>query len=133
MLGKVKRGHLALCVMFLACCLGLVQAQDSSSTGNAPDNSKNNAHQRANGEPTADQQKDTSSDRAITQQIRRAIVKDKALSTYAHNIKIITQNGQVTLSGPVRSDEEKKAIEDVASGVAGVSNVKNQLQVAAKE
>jgi len=48
MLGKVKRGHLALCVMFLACCLGLVQAQDSSSTGNAPDNSKNNAHQRAN-------------------------------------------------------------------------------------
>lgn len=133
MLGKVKRGHLALCVMFLGCCLGLVQAQDSSSTGNAPDNSKNNAHQRANGEPTADQQKDNSSDRAITQQIRKAIVKDKALSTYGHNIKIITQNGQVTLSGPVRSDEEKKAIEDVASGVAGVSNVKNQLQVAAKE
>jgi hyperosmotically inducible periplasmic protein len=134
MLGKMNKGwYFALGTVLLACCLGSAQAQNSSSRESVPDNTKNNAHQRANGDPTADQQKDNTSDRSITQQIRKAIVKDKALSTYAHNIKIITQNGQVTLSGPVRSEEEKKAIEDVASGVAGVSNVKNQIQVASKE
>ena len=54
---------------------------------------------------TADQQKGNGSDLQITQQIRQAILRDKSLSTYAHNIKIITQNGQVTLKGPVRSDD----------------------------
>ena len=133
MLAK-RRYQLALTAALLGCCLGLMWAQqDSSTSGGAPDNSKNNAHQRANGDPTADQQKNNASDRSITQQIRKAIVKDKTLSTYAHNVKIVTQNGQVTLSGPVRSEEEKKAIADAASGVAGVSNVRNELQVAPKE
>ncbi len=126
--------RLALCAALAVGCLGIVWAQDASSSGQtAPDNTKTNAHQRANAEPTADQQKENSSDRAITQQIRKAITKDKSLSSYAHNIKIITQNGQVTLAGPVRSEEEKKAAEDVAAGVAGASKVKNQLQVASKQ
>jgi hyperosmotically inducible protein len=60
-------------------------------------------------------------------------VKDKSLSSHAHNIKIITQNGQVTLAGPVRSEEEKKTIEDAAAGVAGAGNVRNQLQVTPKQ
>jgi hyperosmotically inducible periplasmic protein len=94
---------------------------------------KTNAHQRANSDPTADQQKEHASDRAISQQMRKAIVNDKSLSSYAHNVKIITQNGQVTLAGPVRSEEEKKAIEDAAAAVACASNVRNQLQVAPKQ
>lgn len=69
--------------------------------------------------PTADQQKDNRSDREITQQIRRSLVKDKSLSTYGHNVKIITQNGLVTLRDPVRSDEEKRTIEAKAAEVAG--------------
>ncbi len=126
--------RVTLVVALFLGCTGAIFSQDASSNGqSAPDNTKTNAHQRANAEPTADQQKEDTSDRAITQQIRKAIVKDKALSTYAHNIKIITQNGQVTLAGPVRSEEEKKALEEKASGVAGVSNVKNQLQVAEKQ
>jgi len=54
---------------------------------------------------------------------------DKSLSTYAHNVKIISQHGKVTLKGPVRSDEEKKSIEDKATEVAGAGNVTNQLTV----
>ncbi len=55
----------------------------------------------------------------MTQQIRRSIMADKSLSTYAHNIKIISQNGAVTLKGPVKSDDEKKAVVAKAVAVAG--------------
>ena len=51
------------------------------------------------------------------------------LSTYAHNVKIITQNGQVTLKGPVRSEDEKKAIEAKAAEVAGENKVSSELNV----
>jgi len=70
------------------------------------------------------------SDRTITQNIRKAIHDDTSLSTYAHNIKIITQDGKVTLRGPVRSVEEKSNLERKASTVAGQENVTNQLEVA---
>jgi osmotically-inducible protein OsmY len=93
----------------------------------APDNTEKNKEQTS---PTADQQKMNPSDRAITQKIRKAIHEDKSLSTYAHNIKIITQNGKVTLRGPVRSEEEKRNLEAKAVSVAGQENVTNQLEVA---
>jgi len=54
---------------------------------------------------------------------------DKSLSTYAHNVKIISQNGKVTLKGPVRSEEEKNTIEKVATDVAGAGNVTDQITV----
>jgi len=110
-------------------------AQDQNPTGTpAPaDNTKMNQRDRDASQPTADQQKENRSDRDITQQVRRAIVKDKSLSTYAHNVKIITQNGQVTLKGPVRSEEEKQAIEAKAAEVAGNNNVTSQLDVKSKQ
>ena len=95
----------------------------------APDNTKINERDRSANEPTADQQKDNRSDRDITQQIRQSIMKDKSLSTYAHNVKIIARNGQVTLKGPVRSEEEKKAIEAKATQVAGENKVTSELNV----
>jgi hyperosmotically inducible periplasmic protein len=92
-----------------------------------PDNTKTNKDQ---GPPTADQQKMNPADRAITQKIRKAIHQDTSLSTYAHNIKVITQDGKVTLRGPVRSDDEKSNIEAKAVAVAGEGNVTNQLEIA---
>ena len=62
-----------------------------------------------------DQQKENQSDRELTAKVRQALVKDKSLSTYAHNVKIIAQDGIVTLKGPVRSEEEKKAVEEKAA------------------
>ena len=61
--------------------------------------------------------------------IRRAIVSDKSLSTYGHNVKVIAQHGKVTLKGPVHSDDERKNIEAKAVEVAGAENVINQLSV----
>ena len=109
----------------------LARAQEPTGQQAAPavDNSKVNERDRSKNEPTADQQKDNRSDRDITQQIRRSIWKDKSLSTYAHNVKIIAQNGMVTLKGPVRSEEEKKVIETKAAEVAGQDKVTSQIEV----
>ena len=104
-------------------------AQQSASQNAGADNTQMNRGDQNANQPTADQQKDNRSDRDITQQIRKSIVKDKSLSTYAHNVKIITQNGQVTLKGPVRSDDEKRALEAKAAEVAGAGNVNDQLNV----
>ena len=109
-------------------------SQDASQTSAAaPDNTKTNTRDRSASEPTADQQKENRSDRDITRDIRRAIVQDKSLSTYAHNVKIISQNGMVTLKGPVRSEEEKTAIESKASEVVGKDKVTNQLEVKSQQ
>jgi len=98
-----------------------------------PDNTRTNQRDRNSNEATADQQKMNQSDRDITQQIRRSIEKDKSLSTYGHNVKVITQNGMVTLKGPVRSEEEKKAVEEKAAEVAGADKVTNQIDVQPKQ
>ena len=118
-----------LATAFLASSLGVVWAQDNASQVPA-DNTKVNQRDRNPNEPTADQQKENASDRQLTAQIRRAIVKDKSLSTSAHNVKIITQNGAVTLKGAVKSDTEKQAIESKAAQIAGEGKVNSELQVA---
>jgi len=116
--------------MFLGLSSGLAQDADSQQTPSAGDNTKINQRDRNKTEPTADQQKENRSDRELTREIRRALVKDKSLSTYAHNIKVISQNGMVTLKGPVRSEEEKQAVESKAVEVAGQGKVTNEVQVA---
>jgi osmotically-inducible protein OsmY len=118
---------------FLAGGPGGLLAQDSMTQPTpAADNTKMNQRDRNSNEPTADQQKNNRSDREITRQIRQSIMKDKSLSTYAHNVKIISQNGMVTLKGPVRSEEEKKSIEAKANQVAGDGKVTSELDVKPK-
>jgi osmotically-inducible protein OsmY len=95
----------------------------------ASDNTKVNKRDQDKSQATADRAKDNVNDRDIMQKIRKSIVDDKSLSTYAHNVKIVSQHGKVTLKGPVRSDEEKKAVESKAEEVAGAGNVTNQLSV----
>jgi hyperosmotically inducible periplasmic protein len=94
------------------------------------DNTAANKGDQAKGAVTADQQTNAKSDVETTRQIRRAIAADKSLSTYAHNIKIITQHGKVTLRGPVRSDVEKAEVQAKAIDVAGAPNVTNELSIA---
>ena len=121
-----------LCTGLLLGSGALALAQEPVGQQTAPDNTKVNERDRSKDEPTADQQKDNRSDQDITQQIRQSIMKDKSLSTYAHNIKIITQNGQVTLKGPVRSEEEKKTVEAKATEVAGENKVTSRLDIKPK-
>jgi hyperosmotically inducible protein len=121
-----------LTATFLLSSMGLLWAQqDNNGAAQVPaDNTKMNQRDRNANEPTADQQKENTNDRQLTAQIRRAIVKDKSLSTTAHNVKIISQNGAVTLKGPVKSEEEKQTIESKATEIAGSGKVDNELQVA---
>jgi hyperosmotically inducible periplasmic protein len=114
--------------LFLSASLVAGAAQQEQQP--APDNSKTNQGDGDKGALTAEQQKMNPADRNITRQIRSAIYKDKSLSTYAHNIKVITQDGKVTLKGPVRTEDEKAGIEAKAATVVGAENVTNQLQVA---
>ena len=120
-----------LATAFLVSSLGLVWAQQDNNASQVPaDNTKVNQRDRNPNEPTADQQKENTSDRQLTAQIRRAIVKDKSLSTSAHNVKIIAQDGAVTLKGAVKTDAEKQTIESKAAQIAGDGKVNSELQVA---
>lgn len=109
--------------------------QPSANDSQQPpaDNTKVNERDRKESEPTADDQKNNSSDLEITKQIRQLVMKDKSLSTYAHNIKIIAQDGMVTLKGPVRSDAEKRSVEAKAAEVVGADKVTSELAIKPKK
>ncbi len=107
----------------------IATAQDQAPAQTQPDNTKVNKRDRNTGAVTADQQKNNASDRDTTQKIRRAIVKDKSLSSYGHNVKVVSQNGMVTLKGPVHSEEEKRNIESKAAEVAGADHVRSEISV----
>jgi osmotically-inducible protein OsmY len=115
---------LGICSMLV-----ITQGLSGQEPAPAPDNTKVNKRDQSKTEPTADQQKENPSDRDITRRIRRAVMKDKSLSSYAHNVKIITQDGRVTLKGPVRSEEDKRAVEAKAKEVAGEDKVTSELEV----
>lgn len=97
------------------------------------DNTAVNKRDRSPGAATADQQKMNATDRNLAAKIRRSIMADKSLSTYAHNVKIISQDGTVTIKGPVRSDDEAKSIVSKAVGVTNSADkVVNQMTVEPK-
>ena len=115
--------------------MSLVWAQqetDSNQNPPAADNTKVNQRDRSPAEATADRQKENPSDRQLAQQIRRALVKDKSLSSNAHNVKVIAQNGVVTLKGPVNSESEKQTVETTAAQFAGSDKVTSEIQVRSK-
>jgi hyperosmotically inducible protein len=96
----------------------------------APDNAKSNKVDESNVTATADAQTNNATDLDLTKRIRQSIIADKSLSTYAHNIKIVTVNGSVTLNGVVRSGDEKGAVEMKAANIAGKNKVTSDLKIA---
>jgi hyperosmotically inducible protein len=124
----------ARCSIVLAsatfCCLFALPLPSSraiaqSSNQTAPDNSNQNKNQQ----DSADNQSNAASDRHTTAQIRKAIIADKSLSTYAHNVKVITANGAVTLKGPVSSEDEKQKVASDAASVVSADKLTNELTV----
>ena len=73
-------------------------------------------------------QNENQTDIDITAEVRQRVVETK-MSVNAHNVKIITQDGTVTLRGPVKTEEEKRTIEQIALTAAGANKVDNQLEV----
>jgi hyperosmotically inducible protein len=116
----------ALALLSCSCAVLPVQALTFHNFAQtAPDNSKQNQNQK----PTADNQSNATADRQTTANIRKAIIADKNLSTYAHNVKIITSNGAVTLKGPVKSEDEKQQIATDAASVVSADKITNDLTV----
>ncbi len=136
--------HLLLCAV--AACFGNAYAADASTPAPATDtsaatigapatdpaNTKVNKRDRDDANPTADDQNLSEADRKLLQAIRRAVTKDDAISTNGHNVKILAKDGVVTLRGPVKDENEKSRIGDLATKTAGVTKVDNQLEIAAK-
>jgi hypothetical protein len=94
------------------------------------DNTGNNQPDHAASAVTTDQQGNNKTDLKLTASIRRSIVADGSLSTYAHNVKIVVENGVATLKGPVRTEEEKAAIAAKAAAVVGQDHVVDQMEIA---
>ena len=107
------------------------QSQLPNETQPAPE-TQADSHSKAPDQPvrsTADQ-KTSAADRNLTAKIRRAVMADKSLSTSAHNVKIITQNGMVTLKGSVRSaDEANSVVSKAADATGSPDKVVNQMSV----
>jgi hyperosmotically inducible periplasmic protein len=106
------------------------QGAQTSATGVAADNTEKNERDRSVNALTPTDQGESEADRTLTQRVRQDVMKQDDLSVNAKNVKIITQNGVVTLRGPVESAQEKSAIVRTASGVSGVQRVNDQLEVA---
>jgi SH3 domain-containing YSC84-like protein 1 len=100
----------------------------TNAAPDADDTAKNQSDQAASA-TTADQQRNGKTDLQLTASIRRSIVADGSLSTYAHNVKIVVQNGVATLKGPVRTQDEKAAIEAKAAAVVGQDHVVDHMEI----
>jgi hyperosmotically inducible protein len=98
----------------------------------APDNTGRNERDRSGTTLTPGDQSSNTNDVELTRRIRAAVVADSSLSTNAHNVKIITVNGTVTLRGPVDSEKEREKIVSTAQQIAGKNNVENHLEIAHK-
>ena len=137
----MKSSKVSFFAIVLSTAISVASAQQSppqagTARQNSPqmgtgetDNSKMNERDREQPRLTADQQSENEADRDLTASIRKSITDDKAMSVYGKNVKIISQNGMVTLKGPVRSDTEKGAIEAAAKKIAGAAKVKSEITV----
>jgi len=109
-----------------------VWVASARAEGYPADNSGKNVRDRKHSAVTAGDQSNAQSDINITREIRKSVMADKGLSTNAHNVKIITVNGVVTLRGPVKNTQEKASIAAKAQHAAGVTRVDNQIEIASE-
>lgn len=126
-----RKINLILCGTVVSVLSFAGSAVAGQNTSTAADNTKVNKRDKSTQAPNADRAKNNLSDREVMAHIRRDVVKDKNLSTYAHNVKIVSTGGKVTLRGPVHTEQEKDAIEQYAKKYAGDMNVTDEITVKA--
>jgi hyperosmotically inducible protein len=115
--------------LVLACLCAVSLAAIAADDKKKPDNTAMNERDRSGETQTSGDQSNSSADLKITQAIRQALMKDSELSATAKNIKIITNNGHVTLRGPVKTAQEKAKIDHLARSAAGGAHIDDQLDV----
>jgi hyperosmotically inducible protein len=116
-------------LLVLACLSTVSVAAMAADDKTKLDNTAINERDRSRETQTSGDQSNSSADLKTTQAIRQALMKDGELSTTAKNIKIITNNGQVTLRGPVKNAQEKAKIDQLARSAAGGAKIDDQLDV----
>ena len=116
-------------LLVLACLSTVSIAAMAADDKTKPDNTAINERDRSRETQTSGDQSNSSADLKTTQAIRQALMKDSELSTTAKNIKIITNNGQVTLRGPVKNAQEKAKIDQLARSAAGGTKIDDLLDV----
>ena len=116
-------------LLVLACLSTVSVAAMAADDKTKPDNTAINERDRSRETQTSGDQSNSSADLKTTQAIRQALMKDSELSTTAKNIKIITNNGQVTLRGPVKNAQEKAKIDQLARSAAGGVKIDDQVDV----
>ena len=116
-------------LLVLTCLSTVTLAAMAADDKTKPDNTAINERDRSRETQTSGDQSNSSADLKITQAIRQALMKDSELSTTAKNVKIITNNGQVTLRGPVKTAQEKAKIDQLAKSAAGGAKIDDQLEV----
>ena len=117
-----SRTFLIVPAMLAFACAAAAQG-DTNAKAPEPDNSGVNKTVVDSKQPTADNQSNAKADVELAAKVRKALVADKTLSTYAHNVKVLAKNGMVAVSGPVKTDAERQAVAALATGVAGEGKV----------
>jgi len=115
--------------LIIGCSKDRAEDKQVSQAAVEADNTGRNVRDRNDQTKTPTDQSESEADRKISQNIRQAITADDSLSTNGKNVKIITNDGTVTLRGPVKNDQEKSTIAAKAQQIAGVKNVDNQLEI----
>jgi hyperosmotically inducible periplasmic protein len=110
-----------------------IPREPAASDSSEADNTKRNSSEQNKNTDTAEKQSNSKDDLALTQKIRQAVMKDDSLSMNAKNVKIIAQDGKITLKGPVDSQQEKDTIATKAGEIAGKDKVDNQIEVKAEK
>jgi hyperosmotically inducible periplasmic protein len=105
----------------------------TASDATEADNTKRNSSEQNKNTDTAEKQSNNKDDLALTQKIRQAVMNEGSLSMNAKNVKIIAQDGKITLKAPVDSQQEKDTIGTKAGEIAGKDKVDNQLEVKAEK
>jgi osmotically-inducible protein OsmY len=136
-------GKLTCALMAVACTVAVAADGTQSDSQKAPatatvtatqtspraDNTDINQRDKGTATKTPQNQSNKDQDRTQLAAVRRAIVGEKSLSSMAHNVKILVENGSVTLRGPVKDAGEKAQVETLAKSVAGITGVDNQLDI----
>lgn len=118
----------AIGLLLVACP---VYAEDARvDTSAQADNTAQNVADREGLTKTPLDQGNSAQERELAASIRRELVKNDALSTNAKNVKIIVQEGMVTLRGAVNSATEERLVEETAARVAGTATVVSEIKVA---
>lgn len=105
-------------------------ATRAEAAESAADDTGRNVRDRAGDTLTPTDQSSRESDVELTRKIREGVVSDDSLSLMAHNVKIISVDGVVTLRGPVENEAERERIASLAEKSAGSGKVRNHLEVA---